>query len=204
LTPSFLLEKAGAVLDLFPTWIERWDVDDTQHAGGDEALTRLVLELHRYNYLLWHQEDIARRDDIDIEAIVNVKRNIDRLNQKRNDAIERVDEWLLDNHYGQLSNRQLPFRTETPGSVFDRLSILSLKVFHMREQTLRSGVTESHIDRCRRRLDMLLRQQQDLRQSLIEMLTDLNAGKIRMKVYRQFKMYNDPDLNPQLYGSRGD
>lgn len=182
-------------------WIERWDNDKTLFPREDVVLLQLVLELHKNNYFLWHYEDIARREDVDAEAIADVKRNIDKANQQRNDTIEKIDEWLFDNHYHRLPE-QLPLRTETPGSVFDRLSILALKVSHMGEQTKRSDVGQEHITACRQKLDILLQQKRDLQQSLMEMFDDLNEGKIRMKVYRQFKMYNDPDLNPEVYEHR--
>jgi hypothetical protein len=193
-----ILDHVFASLD---AWIERWDNDKTLLPPDEVVLLQEVLELHRYNYILWHYEDIARRKDVDAETIADVKRDIDKANQKRNDTIERIDEWLFTTHYNSLSE-QLPLRTETPGSVFDRLSILALKVSHMREQTKRTGVEQSHIDACRQKLVVLLQQQRGLQQSLIEMFTDLDNGKIRMKVYRQFKMYNDPSLNPQVYEKR--
>jgi hypothetical protein len=187
------------LFDLFPSMTERWHDDRASEDHCDDELLCMVLDLHRQNYLLWHQEDIARREDIGDAAIAAVKRAIDQLNQKRNDAIERIDEWLLNNRYGRLEGQDLPLRTETPGSVFDRLSILSLKIFHMREQTERTDAGRAHRDSCLQKLDILLLQQRDLRGALVQMFTDLDSGNIRMRVYRQFKMYNDPSLNPQIY-----
>jgi len=186
----------------YQIWIKMLHDDEALQPQDNSMFMQLALELHRYNYLLWHQEDIARRDDVDPATIAKVKRAIDELNQQRSDAIERIDEWLLSNHYGHLVDYELPVRTETPGSVFDRLSILAIKVFHMREQTERNDVDQAHIDTCFQKLKILLQQQQDLQESLIAMFTDLNNGKIRMKIYRQFKMYNDPDLNPQIYKNK--
>lgn len=195
----------GLVYQLFNSyniWTKMWHDDEALQPQDASMFVQGVLELHKYNYLLWHQEDIARRDDVDSDTIAKVKRAIDKLNQERSDAIEHIDSWLLNNHYGHLTDNELPMRTETPGSVFDRLSILALKIFHMQEQTERNDVSQSHIDTCQQKLQILLQQQQDLQESLILMLTDLNNGKIRMKIYRQFKMYNDPDLNPQLYKNK--
>lgn len=195
---QYLLQK---ILESFEMLISVWDAGRVERPE-DDAVTRLVLELHRYNYLIWHEEDKARRTNARSLEIAAVKRNIDRLNQKRNDSIERVDEWLLKNSFGHLADLDLPMRTETPGSAFDRLSVLALKVFHMEEQTERADVQQTHINACRDRLRILRRQQMDLRESLQAMLSDLAGGKIRMKVYRQFKMYNDPDLNPEIYGNK--
>lgn len=186
----------------YQIWTRMWHDDEALQPEDNSIFMQVALELHKYNYLIWHQEDIARRSDIDADAIARVKRTIDKLNQKRNDSIERIDEWLCNNKYAHLMTQNLPLRTETPGSVFDRLSILALKVFHMREQTERIGVEQSLIDACQQKLKILLKQQKDLQESLISMLNDLNNGNIRMKIYRQFKMYNDPDLNPQLYKNK--
>ncbi len=186
----------------YQIWAKIWHDDEALQPQDNSMFMQVALELHKYNYLLWHQEDIARRVDIDPATIAKVKHAIDKLNQERSDAIERIDEWLLSNHYGHLVDYELPIRTETPGSVFDRLSILALKIFHMQEQTERNDVNQSHIDACQQKLKILLQQQRDLQESLISMTADLNNGKIRMKIYRQFKMYNDPDLNPQLYKNK--
>lgn len=190
------------LLELFWQWTEKWHHDETLQPEDKNNFFQLLLELHRQNYLLWHQEDIARRGDIDADAIARVKRTIDKLNQKRNDSIERIDEWLCNNKYAHLMTQNLPLRTETPGSVFDRLSILTLKIFHMQEQTERVDVGQSHLDMSRQKLGILLQQRTDLQKSLLEMFMDLEMGKIRMKIYRQFKMYNDPNLNPEVYSKK--
>ncbi len=191
----------SSLLNSYREWILQWHADDTIKSGESDVLFQLVLELHECNFLLWHQEDIARRKDIGAAEIARVKRNVDKLNQRRNDSIERIDEWLCNNKYAHLLAQDLPLRTETLGSVFDRLSILTLKIFHMEEQTGRIDVDQSHITACRQKLDILLQQRADLQKALLEMVTDLDNGKIRLKVYRQFKMYNDPTLNPEVYGS---
>lgn len=199
-----VFQTLPVVCESYQQWIARWDAEPACHPAESNPLLQLALEQHRYNYLIWHEEDIARRKDVESDRIAAVKRNIDKYNQKRNDAIERVDEWLLLNYFGNLAERELPMRTETPGSVLDRLSILTLKVFHMNEQTERRDADDQHVATCRQKLGILKQQQKDLQDSLIALLADLTEGKIRMKVYRQFKMYNDPNLNPQLYGNNGE
>jgi hypothetical protein len=170
-----------------------------------EALMKLIQDEHRRNFDLWHEEDKARAPDASDAQIAAVKRSIDKINQQRNDLIEKVDECL----FSELQARKVvpapaaPWNSETPGSVIDRLSILSLKVFHMREQTERLDAAPAHIQKCRERLAVLTRQHEDLTAALQVLLNDLFAGRKQMKVYRQFKMYNDPDANPEIYKNRG-
>jgi hypothetical protein len=191
-------------LPLLAEWTERWHSDNGDGDTGTEAMefVRLLGHLHLNNFRLWHQEDVARRTDIEPSEIARVKRAVDKLNQQRNDAIEQIDEWLLATRYGHLG-ADLPLRTETPGAAMDRLSVLALKVFHMQEQTERKDAGVAHVDACAGKLTVLLAQRTDLARALEEMLGDLERGLIRMRVYRQFKMYNDPTLNPQLYQRRG-
>lgn len=194
-----ILQKLPTIFNSYQDWIIKWDEEISYHPAEKDEFLQLVLVLHKYNYQIWHEEDIARREYVNSENIASVKRNIDKYNQRRNDAIEKVDEWLMINYFGHLADRDLPMRTEMPGSVFDRLSILALKVFHMKEQTERTDVEPSHVAACNNKLLILIQQRQDLQDSLSGMLADLKSGSIRMKIYRQFKMYNDPSLNPQLY-----
>lgn len=192
-------EMLGQLFDCLESWIISWERKTHIQMNHNDPLVNLIYEVHRSNYLLWNEEDKVRRTDLDDSMIVRIKRQVDQLNQKRNDLIERVDEWLLEHHYNHLIHHDLPIRTETPGSALDRLSVLSLKIYHMTKQTERTDVGNEHIEACRERLSILLTQWRDLEGALSNMISELNAEKIRMKVYRQFKMYNDPNLNPQLY-----
>lgn len=189
------------IMRLMAVWTENLKSLSNGPPVENMPIKSLVYQLHRLNFLLWNNEDEARRSDIEDATQVNVKRESHRLNQARNDAIEKVDEWLLDNAYGHLTELELPMRTETPGSVFDRLSILSLKIYHMAEQAQRLDVSDAHRKVCQQKIAVLHTQQKDLEKALLEMFDDLNKGKIKMKIYRQFKMYNDPTLNPKLYGN---
>ena len=158
-----------------------------------------VAENHCYNNRLWQEEDKARRTDVDDAEIAASKRLIDQYNQKRNDAIEALDEALL----MELGNIELDenarLNSETAGAMIDRLSILALKIYHMREQTERSDADEEHIASCQGKLERLMVQRQDLIGCLDELLAEVAEGRAYFKVYRQFKMYNDPTLNPYLY-----
>jgi hypothetical protein len=197
---SNLCDVIPGIMRLMAVWTESLKGSPNEPPEENMPLKSLIYQLHRLNLLLWNNEDEARRSDIEDATQVKVKRESHRLNQARNDAIEKVDEWLLDNAYGHLTGLELPMRTETPGSVLDRLSILSLKIYHMAAQAQRQDVSDAHREVCRQKLAVLCTQQADLEKALLEMFGDLNQGKIKMKIYRQFKMYNDPALNPKLYG----
>lgn len=159
------------------------------------------LELnHRFNNLLWDEEDLARRKDVADAEIAANKRAIDGYNQKRNDAIERMDEVFLSVLPSPTTGSRL--NSETAGSMIDRISILALKIFHMGEQTRRADASAEHIATCEAKLARLREQRTDLAACLEQLLDDCAAGRAHYKVYRQFKMYNDPTLNPYLYGAK--
>ncbi len=202
---------AKKIAELQMAYVERWHVrpdsgrPDANLPNEEEGFAGIVLDQSRFNYLLWHEEDEARRTDVDDAVIARVKRAIDRYNQQRNDAIERIDEALLEMLSAEgaapaASNALL--NTETPGSAFDRLSIAALKIYHVREQVMRSDADEAHRQRARERLARLEEQRADLIAALDQLLADIFAGRKRLKVYRQFKMYNDPKWNPALYKSQ--
>jgi hypothetical protein len=169
--------------------------------GFDHA----VCEQHKFNFLLWHEEDIARSRDVDDSRIAAVKRAIDGYNQKRNDWIERLDDFLITemNCRGVEPEAGAALNTETPGATIDRLSILSLRLYHMEEQANRADAPIEHTTKARDRLAILREQHHDLSGSLADLLDDIFTGRKRLKLYRQFKMYNDPTLNPYLYQHTG-
>jgi hypothetical protein len=177
-----------------------WHRDPNAGAGG--GLEALVIEQHRQNFALWHEEDRARDPNGSPDQIAQTKRAIDALNQVRNDLVESIDRELLQelNAAGVKSGGEL--HSETPGMIIDRLSILSLKIFHTQEQIEREDVQSAHIERNRERLDVLVRQREDLAGCLTAFWRDIQAGRRHFKLYRQLKMYNDPELNPAIYGAR--
>ena len=167
------------------------------HAAG---LWQAIEDNHRFNCLLWDEEDLARRRQVSDAEIAKNKRAIDGFNQRRNDAIERIDEHLLSALAAAAPKPGARMNSETAGGMVDRLSILSLKIHHMRLQTLRADVDQAHIDTCRGKLARLEEQRADLAVCLDRLLEESARGESYFKVYRQFKMYNDPKLNPAVYG----
>lgn len=147
----------------------------------------------------WHFEDIIRDPNIDPAEALTLKRRIDRSNQDRTDLVEEIDAYFrqLYSHVKPLDDARL--NTESPAWAVDRLSILALKIYHMKEQTERPEATEEHRQRCQQKLEVLLEQQVDLSTAIDQLLEDIAQGKKYMKVYRQMKMYNDPATNPVLY-----
>ena len=161
----------------------------------------LIEKQHLQNYLLWHEEDKARDPKADDSQIAIVKRNIVQLNQKRNDLIEVIDsriyELLVENKI--LMEQRSPMNSETPGNMIDRCSIMSLKIYHMAEQTRRQNVVEEHIEQAKQKVLRLTKQRNDLFTCLFDLFEDIEKGKRHFKIYHQFKMYNDPALNPEIY-----
>jgi hypothetical protein len=158
----------------------------------------LVEENHSFNYQLWDEEDKARRDDKGSDFVYQAKRNIDRYNQQRNNKMEAMDGWLH-NELKPSLGKHCPVHSETPGMMIDRLSILALKAYHMHLQTLRFDVDPSHKQACQIKLNTIMLQQDQLYDCLKRLLQEVWEHKRTFRVYFQFKMYNDPTLNPELY-----
>lgn len=179
--------------------IARWHVEPIDNPY--EGFLALVCEQLSYNFRLWHEEDKARSPAASDQEIAAVKRAIDKLNQQRNDWIEKLDDWATAEleRRGVAPGASATQNTETLGSTIDRLSILALRVYHLIEQRDRDGATPEHVESVTRKLAIALAQQGDLTRSAQDLADDLLAGRKRHKTYRQLKMYNDPALNPYLY-----
>lgn len=147
----------------------------------------------------WHLEDIIRNPDIDAVEGLQIKRRIDKSNQDRTDTVEKMDDFFLEAFRNVQYAPGTRINSETPAWLLDRMSILMLKIFHMKEQTERKDASTQHVDKCREKLAVLEEQKADMRKAFDELIEDIGKGMRRFKVYRQMKMYNDATLNPMLY-----
>jgi len=150
----------------------------------------------------WHLEDIIRLPDINPSEGIAIKRRIDKSNQERTDIVEKVDDYFLAHFNNVAPKPGARINSETPAWLVDRMSILMLKIYHMKEQTERKEATLEHIARCETKLAILMEQKADMMNAYNELMEDIGKGERRFKVYRQMKMYNDASLNPVLYGQK--
>ena len=150
----------------------------------------------------WHFEDIIRDPNINPEAALVLKRRIDKSNQDRTDLVELIDSYFLDKYKDVTPVEGATINTESPAWAIDRLSILALKIYHMRKEVERTDTTPEHHAQCEKKLNVLLEQKKDLSAAIDQLIADIEAGRKYMKVYKQMKMYNDPALNPVLYGQQ--
>ncbi len=190
--------------EIFNKAIEDYHVKDnidtpiSNPYGHDTIENRLYLKCW-IDSVQWHMEDIIRDPHLDPQEGMQLKHRIDRSNQDRTDLVEQIDSWFRQ-HFSDVT--PLPdarLNTESPAWAVDRLSILALKTYHMREQAEREDATPEHRALCKGKLEVLLEQQKDLSLAIDQLLEDIKEGKKYMKVYRQMKMYNDPSTNPILY-----
>lgn len=184
------------ILDFQKQAVIEWHSSD--NGRKLEGFLEIVSDNHWMNFKLWHEEDKARREDMGFEYVYQAKRNIDRFNQARNNFVESMDKFIYE-ALKPLEN--VPVNSETPGMMIDRLSILSLKEYHMAEQTEREDVSAEHILQCQKKLSVIQAQIAQLAQCLEEFISEIISGKRTFRVYYQFKMYNDAALNPQLYAA---
>lgn len=192
---------------IFQKVIEDYHVYDKidqpiENPYGRETLEHLLYLKCWIDTAQWHMEDVIRNPNIDPREGLYWKRRIDRQNQERTDTVEFIDSYYLQKFADVVALADAKVNSESPAWAIDRLSILALKIYHMEQETKRTDVSKAHQDACQLKLDVLLEQRKDLSQSIDELLADIEAGKKYMKVYKQMKMYNDPNLNPVLYGAQ--
>ena len=176
--------------------------DISKESNNPYNKNQLEFLLYQKNWIdtvQWHLEDIIRDPEIDPVEALKIKRAIDVSNQKRTDLVEYIDSYFLEKNKNVKIQKNASFNSESPAWAIDRLSILALKIFHMKQETERVGVDQGHVSSCKKKLAVLNQQNKDLCTAIDELMDDIQNGKKYMKTYKQMKMYNDEDLNPVLY-----
>ncbi|MBQ1220937.1 MAG: DUF4254 domain-containing protein [Alistipes sp.] len=197
-------ENANRIFNQAIADYHRWDDVDHPMENPYEAgsLDALLYHKNWIDTVQWHLEDIIRNPEIDPVEALAIKRRIDKSNQDRTDMVEYVDSYMLEKYKEVVVAADARLNTETPAWAIDRLSILALKIYHMGVEAKREDVSDEHRAACQKKLDVLLSQQVDLSRAIEELIEDIEAGRKYMKTYKQMKMYNDPALNPVLYGKK--
>ena len=195
---------SSLAIKVFEKSVDDYHVYDDIHRAVSNPYDKkdfehLLYEKNWIDTVQWHYEDIIRDPDIDPKDGMNLKRLIDRSNQNRTEMVEYIDSYFLKLYSNVSPKPDAKVNTESPAWALDRLSILILKIYHMKEESLREDVSEQHRNTCNEKLQVLLEQQKDLSESIDQLLEDLSKGEKKMKVYKQMKMYNDETLNPVLY-----
>ncbi len=197
--------KAEEINGIFRESISDYHAQDHVDAVKPEKYEGLQALLYLKNWIdtvQWHLEDIIRDPSIDPAELVAIKRRIDASNQHRTDTVEQIDEWLFQSLKDTKPLENAKLNSETPAWLLDRMSILQLKIYHFAEQLRREDAGESHLNSVRQKLYILQVQEADLAQAYDELIDDLRSGHKYMKLYKQMKMYNDPDLNPIFYAKK--
>ena len=172
------------------------------HPYSTDSIEEILYGKNWIDVAQWHMEDLIRDPQIEPADAVVLKRRIDASNQERTDMVEAIDTWFRDRYSEVTPRPDATINTESPAWAIDRLSILAVKIYHMRAETLRADASDAHRAKCAAKLDVLLEQRSDLSQAIDTLLEDIAAGRKYMKVYRQMKMYNDADTNPVLYAKK--
>ena len=194
-------------LSVFKKSIDDYHIKDDISQSSNNPFNKNQIEflLYQKNWIdtvQWHLEDIIRDPGIDPVEALKIKRTIDSSNQRRTDLVEYIDSFFLEKYKKVKIQTNATFNTESPAWAVDRLSILALKIYHMRKETERKDVDQRHIKNCVEKLDVLNQQNKDLCTSIDELIIDIENGQKYMKTYKQMKMYNDEDLNPVLYKTK--
>ncbi|MAJ31767.1 MAG: hypothetical protein CMC18_03815 [Flavobacteriaceae bacterium] len=175
---------------------------DTASPYDKGSIEDLLFTKNWIDTVQWHYEDLIRDPDIQPNAALALKRQIDSSNQNRTDLVEYLDAYFLELYKSVEVDKNASINTESPAWAFDRLSILALKIYHMQEEASREDASEKHLSACKQKLNVLLEQKKDLSTAIEQLLTDISEGKKYMKAYKQMKMYNDDELNPVLRAKR--
>ena len=167
---------------------------------AEGTIDNFLYEKNWIDVVQWHLEDLIRDPKIDAKDALEIKRTIDESNQLRTDLVEKIDSYFLYLYKDIVPSSSATINTESPAWALDRLSILAVKIYHMSDESIRSNADQDHMEKCEQKLNVLLEQRKDLSSAIDELLHDIKKGNKVMKVYKQMKMYNDPSLNPVLYG----
>ncbi len=196
--------KSDRLIEWYTDLVELWHNTGPLEPEDHHSPKGMTQWIHYNNFTIWHYEDDARRTDVEDAVIVDCKRHIDKYNQTRNDSIERIDIWIdtVLQNAGIEPDNNIESNSETPGSIIDRLSIICLKIFHMEEEVERKDADKEHQELSKKRLHVLIEQRDDLGRALDKLMLDLRQARKRHKIYRQYKMYNDPRFNPALYKNK--
>jgi hypothetical protein len=196
-----MLLKTEKLISIMQQSIEDWHANlaPAPNPYPEGGMDYLIYKKNQIDTIQWHIEDEIRRPDLPAEELVLLKRRIDSLNQDRTDTVEILDELIFHTFKSVERQENARMNSETPAWLLDRMSILELKIYHMKEQTVRKDASEDHLNLCHKKLQILLEQREDLRICFTELIEDLRSGKKYMKLYKQMKMYNDRNLNPSLY-----
>ncbi len=194
-------------LGIFEESIDKYHIQDRvdQPFENPYPVNDVAHLLYKKNWIdtvQWHFEDLIRDPGIDPKEALVLKRKIDASNQERTDLVEYIDSYFLDKYKTVSISEGAQINTESPAWALDRLSILALKIYHMREEAERSDASDDHQVACQHKLKILLEQRKDLSIAIDQLLEDIANGKKYMKVYKQMKMYNDEELNPVLRGRK--
>ncbi len=189
---------------IFNRSIEDYHITDDVDAAKpnhyeNNSLEQILYDKNWIDTVQWHLEDIIRDENIDPVKALEIKRRIDTSNQKRTDLVEFIDSWFLNKYKNTTPNADAKINTETPAWAVDRLSILALKVYHMDLEANRTSASDEHREKCQTKLNTLLEQKKDLSSAIDQLLNDIENGLVKIKTYKQMKMYNDETLNPILY-----
>ena len=195
---------SSSAWDIFSKSVEDYHINDNidfpiNNPFEKGSLEQLLCAKNWIDTVQWHLEDIIRDENIDPVDALKLKRRIDASNQQRTDLVEYIDSWFLQKYQNITPKSEAKINTETVAWAIDRLSILVLKVYHMNKEATRESASDEHRAKCTEKLNVLLEQKKDLSQAIDFLLEEIEKGNVKMKTYKQMKMYNDESLNPVLY-----
>ena len=199
------MKISSNLVEIFQASINEYHIKDSvDQSFENKFLKDQVFESMMYkkawiDTVQWHLEDIIRKPSIDPKEALVIKRRIDKSNQDRTDMVEEIDDYFFQKFKDITSRKDAILNTETPAWAIDRLSILELKIYHMRIESERESADESHKLNCLEKLNVLLLQRENLSTAIDQLLTNISEGKVKAVTYKQMKMYNDKKLNPELY-----